>query len=1025
MKVKEYTCSIKNDKFRFMNSKNVIILTDSRNEEKVYFMNTSFISSKSVILTSSSESVKTSWCQWHKRLAHLNMTNVKRLINMSIDIDVNSTNSLENKKFSEMICEICVIDKQHRMSSQKSHIKVIKVDELVHTNLVDDDKISKINEEFKYVTTMIDDYSEHTIIYLLERKFELKDVLRNYLKLMKTWSTSIYRLHSDNEDKYADHQIIELLKEHEIKWKSTTSYNSSQNEIAERCFHTLFERTRAILTSVKLLIRLWEKTIMTVIYLKNRSFITALNNITFYETWHDKKSDLSYLHTFECIVYHHVKKACRKLNDKSLKCQFLNYERVNQFRLWNDKKILISSHIQWDEIVIEVERYNEDLSILFFDDQIEDESFSSKSFSIISTENAKIAKILNDYSARTSSATSKCTIVSETSVALQKARSRSSELESSESDNSSDSNASSERLKRTIAESVDYRALNDLWVKDHNWNFVNRANRVQIELNTSQTVKHARASFDWKQWKLTFRSELDAHIKSDIFTLRTSSSNRWILLTRWVTIIKRELKEKMIKYKARWMCKRFHQKQRIDYDEIFASMIRVTIIKMLLALTIKYDYEVEQMNVIITFLEAHLKKEIWMQQSSRFEQKESNEIFLTCCLNKTLYELKQTSREWYAILKVYLIFIDYQRVEIDHSVFIHDNDIIIAIYVDDLLILELNIFDIKALKLQFAECFQMKDLDSIEWYLEMHITRDKAEWTLWINQSIYIKRVIKLLSMSDCSSTKTSMHHRCQLKKNVYWKFKKWVKYQATSEKIESYQSIIKTLMWVVCQTRSDIVYAVSKCSRYLTNSILDHDLAVKQIIHYLVETAQLKLQYESFKVKKVERAEFFEYINSAHANCLNFWRFIFNYMFILWNESISWSFKRQQCVSTSSAEAKYVNKCNAVKKLIFLIQALKEMRYNDLNTNSTIILADNQATIKMSSNFVNHSRIKHIDTLYHYVQNKVEEKAIRLKYILIDQMMIDDLIKFLKSDKFLRFRSVMRLASRSEAIFIKHDVDE
>jgi len=63
-------------------------------------------------------------------------------------------------------------------------------------------------------------------------------------------------------------------------------------------------------------------------------------------------------------------------------------------------------------------------------------------------------------------------------------------------------------------------------------------------------------------------------------------------------------------------------------------------------------------------------------------------------------------------------------------VFIHDNDIIIAIYVNDLLILEPNIFDIEALKLQFAERFQMKDLDSIEWYLEMHITRDRAEQTL-------------------------------------------------------------------------------------------------------------------------------------------------------------------------------------------------------------------------------------------------------------------------------------------------------
>ncbi len=145
------------------------------------------------------------------------MTDVKRLINISINIDVNSTNSLKNEESSESVCETCVIGKQNRTSSRKSHIRVIKADELVHTNLVDDDKISKIDEEFRYVATMIDDYSQYTIIYLLERKFDLKDVLRKYLKLMKTRSISIYRLRSDNEDEYADHQIIELLEEHEVK----------------------------------------------------------------------------------------------------------------------------------------------------------------------------------------------------------------------------------------------------------------------------------------------------------------------------------------------------------------------------------------------------------------------------------------------------------------------------------------------------------------------------------------------------------------------------------------------------------------------------------------------------------------------------------------------------------------------------------------------------------------------------------------------------------------------------------------
>ncbi len=369
VKVKEYTCSIKNDEFRFMNSRNVVALIDLKNDGKAYFVNTSInLSNFQVDLTSSSESVKTLWRQWHKWLAHLNMTDVKRLVNMSIDINVNSANSLEDEEFSEFICETCVIDKQNRVSSRKSYIRVIKVDELVHTNLVDDGKILQINEEFRYVATFIDDYSQYTITYLLKRKFDLKDELWNYLKLMKTWNISIHQLRSDNEDEYADHQIIELLKEHEIKWKLMTSYNLSQNEVAKQCFCTLFERTRAILTSVKLSIQLWDEAIMTVIYLKNRSSITALNKITLYETWHDKKSDLSYLHTFECIVYHHVKKAHRKLDDKSLKCQFLSYKRVNQFRLWNEKNVLISSHVQWDEIVIEVERYEEDLLILDFDD---------------------------------------------------------------------------------------------------------------------------------------------------------------------------------------------------------------------------------------------------------------------------------------------------------------------------------------------------------------------------------------------------------------------------------------------------------------------------------------------------------------------------------------------------------------------------------------------------------------------------------------------------------------------------------
>jgi len=140
-------------------------------------------------------------------------------------------------------------------------------------------------------------------------------------------------------------------------------------------------------------------------------------------------------------------------------------------------------------------------------------------------------------------------------------------------------------------------------------------------------------------------------------------------------------------------------------------------------------------------------------------------------------------------------------------------------------------------------------------------------------------------------------------------------------------------------------------------NPTPDHDLAVKQIIRYLAGTAQLGLRYEPSKMEEVGGAEFFEYTDSAHADCLDSRKSTSGYMFFLWNEPISWSFKRQQCVSTSSAEAEYVGECNAAKEVTFLVQALKEVEYEVSDTNPTTILADNQAAIKMGSNPVNQPR--------------------------------------------------------------------
>ena len=68
-----------------------------------------------------------------------------------------------------------------------------------------------------------------------------------------------------------------------------------------------------------------------------------------------------------------------------------------------------------------------------------------------------------------------------------------------------------------------------------------------------------------------------------------------------------------------------------------------------------------------------------------------------------------------------------------------------------------------------------------------------------------------------------------------------------------------------------------------------------------------------------------------------------------------------------------------------------------------------------MINNLMNHSRAKHINIIYHYVKHKmIEEKIINISYILIKNMIINELIKSLKTSKFLIFRKLMKLFKES-----------
>ena len=62
----------------------------------------------------------------------------------------------------------------------------------------------------------------------------------------------------------------------------------------------------------------------------------------------------------------------------------------------------------------------------------------------------------------------------------------------------------------------------------------------------------------------------------------------------------------------------------------------------------------------------------------------------------------------------------------------------------------------------------------------------------------------------------------------------------------------------------------------------------------------------------------------------------------------------------------------------------------------------------------MNYFRIKHTNIVYYYVKYKIiEKKIINILYIFIKNIIIDELIKFLKASKFLIFKKLIKLFKR------------
>ena len=196
---------------------------------------------------------------------------------------------------------------------------------------------------------------------------------------------------------------------------------------------------------------------------------------------------------------------------------------------------------------------------------------------------------------------------------------------------------------------------------------------------------------------------------------------------KWIFKTKRDSMGNVERYKARLVAKGYTQKDGIDYKETFSPVSKKDSLRIIMALVAHYDLELHQMDVKTAFLNGDLEEEVYMDQPQGFETtgKES----LVCKLKKSIYGLKQASRQWY--LKFNNTILSYEFVEntVDTCIYMKVSGsrfIIMILYVDDILLIANDKGMLHDVKEFLSKNFEMKDMGEASYVIGISISKKNS-----------------------------------------------------------------------------------------------------------------------------------------------------------------------------------------------------------------------------------------------------------------------------------------------------------
>lgn len=366
-------------------------------------------------------------------------------------------------------------------------------------------------------------------------------------------------------------------------------------------------------------------------------------------------------------------------------------------------------------------------------------------------------------------------------------------------------------------------------------------------------------------------------------------------------------------------------------------------LRLLITLATVNHWHLHQLDVNNAFLHGFLDDDIYMHPPPGFVVSEPGQV---CKLVKSLYGLKQASREWNVEFCRKLFAFGFIQSPSDPCLFTKGDDqtfLGLIVYVDDVLIAGPSLDLITELKDYLHKEFTIKDLG-----VGIEIARSSAGIVLC--QRKYVLDILSHAGLLDCKAASTPLHPGLILTQGS----------DDFLEEPDQYRRLVGQLLYLNF-TRPDLGHATQHLSQFIARPTRAHWKAALHVLRYLKGCPSLGIFISSNTSLQVTA-----YSDADWGACLDTRRSLTAFCVFLGPTLISWRCKKQQTVSVSSAEAEYRALSSTTKELLWVLSLLK-----DLHVSPTLhvpLFCDNSAAIQ---NHVFHERTKHLDIDCHLVREK------------------------------------------------------